>query len=97
MKPIEPDICELCKRQLSLSFHHLIPKKMHDKRQVKAMHQDIDLVNHGIWVCNDCHKHIHKFIGHEDLAYSYYSKDRLLQHEKHQCRYGHAFLHQQGI
>ena len=55
---------------------------MHEKRQVKALHQDIDLAHYGIFVCNDCHKHIHKFIGHEDLAYHYYSKDRLSRQEK---------------
>ncbi|MDA3951402.1 MAG: hypothetical protein PF508_19500 [Spirochaeta sp.] len=33
-KPAQPQTCELCGRETTLTFHHLIPKKTHRKRRV---------------------------------------------------------------
>ncbi len=82
MKPEKPNTCSLCKREVELSFHHLVPKKMHDKRWVVQKHADKELIHYGIWVCEDCHKKIHRLFDHQTLAEHYFTKDTLLQHEK---------------
>lgn len=84
MKPVKPDSCSLCKRELDiiseLGFHHLIPKKVHDKRWVKEKHPELDLDHYGIWVCNDCHSKIHGLFDHRQLAGYYYTREAILSH-----------------
>lgn len=74
--------CTLCKREIGeLTFHHLIPRKMHDKKYIKKMHPQLDFKSHGIYVCKPCHQSIHLYISHRELASYYYSVDKLLQHK----------------
>lgn len=82
MKPEKPNVCSTCRRSVDLSFHHLIPKKMHSKRWVKEKHAEIDLIHYGIWVCNDCHKKIHRLFDHQTLAAYYFTTDALLNNQK---------------
>lgn len=82
MKPEFPVLCETCKRDLPLSFHHLIPKKMHDKRVIQSVHPEIDFANYGIWICLDCHKKIHKLFDHHQLATTHYTLARLMADAK---------------
>ena len=72
--------CELCHRDKALTFHHLIPKKNHKIKFIRKRFSSIDLNKHGIKVCKDCHKMIHKLIPHKTLALEYNSKDKLLMH-----------------
>jgi len=81
MKPIKPNECQACKRELELTFHHLVPKKMHDKPPVIKQHDGVDFDHYGIWLCSDCHKKIHRTFSHKELAESYYTLDSLLQNE----------------
>lgn len=75
--------CELCGRSdLKLTFHHLVPRKMHGKKYITKLHPEIDLNTYGIMVCIPCHKMIHKKISHRDLALIYFSKELLLEHEE---------------
>jgi len=69
--------CELCDRERELTFHHLIPKKVHSRKSVKKMHSKEVMHNSGIFVCDDCHRAIHKFFDHITLAREYYSKELL--------------------
>ena len=77
MKPEKPSCCETCNRIVALSFHHLIPKKVHKKASIKKLHGGIDFDHHGVWVCRDCHKKIHKLFDHFTLGVEYYSLSRL--------------------
>ena len=78
----EDNHCCLCWRNnLTLTFHHLIPKKMHDKKYVKKRHPNIEFNRYGIYVCRSCHKLIHKKISHKELALNYYSKELLLEND----------------
>lgn len=73
MKPEKPECCETCGRSVVLSFHHLIPKKVHNKSSIKRIHLDINFDHYGIWVCRDCHKKIHKLYDHRTLGEEYYN------------------------
>ncbi len=57
--------CELCGRQLPLTFHHLIPRKMHRRTRFKKSYSREEL-NQGIWVCLACHRGIHKL--HDEMV-----------------------------
>lgn len=77
MKPIKPDCCETCGRSIELSFHHLIPKKVHNKPTIQKLHAEKSLDHYGIWMCKDCHKKIHRLYDHKTLAEEYYTLKRL--------------------
>ncbi len=81
-KPHKPDRCETCQREVELTFHHLVPKKMHTKKPILRLHEEIDLMHYGSWVCKDCHKKIHKRFTHHQLATWYYTVPRLLDDHK---------------
>ena len=81
MKAAKTDFCELCEREVELTFHHLIPKKMHNKRPIKRRYEPDFLHEYGIWVCGDCHKMIHRTFDHKELAFIYNSKEKLIEHE----------------
>ena len=77
------DYCELCTRNnLKLTFHHLIPKKMHKKKYVLKIHPNKDFNKYGIVVCVACHKTIHNCISHKDLALRYFTITDLLSHSE---------------
>lgn len=73
--------CELCKRNLNLTEHHLIPKEMHNKKWCKRMF-DFNEINSKLYVCHDCHAAIHMFISNKDLAKIYNNKNKLIEHQK---------------
>ncbi len=75
--------CELCKRDLPLTFHHLVPKKVMDKTYVRnklEVDEDFDFNAYGIDVCRDCHSMIHRKIDHINLALYYNTAEKLLGH-----------------
>lgn len=75
------DKCELCNRMgVKLTFHHLIPRKMHGKQYIEKHFPDIDLNHYGIDVCIPCHKMIHRKIDHRSLALDFNTRDKLLAH-----------------
>ena len=75
--------CELCQRaNMKLTFHHLIPRKMHSKKYVQKVHPNIELNRHGISLCIPCHKQLHKLFTHRELALEYYSADRIIASER---------------
>ena len=55
---IKHGACELCEREVALTFHHLIPKKMHRRTYFKK-HFEKTTLNEGINICRQCHVGIH--------------------------------------
>lgn len=51
-------VCPFCRRELALTFHHLIPKKLHRRARFKKRYSREEL-NRGIDVCRQCHDGIH--------------------------------------
>lgn len=54
------DCCELCKRDVALQFHHLIPRKNHGKPWFKRNFDKQEMRLRGAWLCSLCHRFIHK-------------------------------------
>ena len=50
--------CPLCQRQVALTFHHLIPKKMHRRTYFKKNYKRAQL-HEGIMICRLCHDGLH--------------------------------------
>ena len=59
--------CELCHRKAPLTFHHLIPRKVHRRARFKK-HYAVEQLQQGIWVCYPCHRAIHKRHDEMELA-----------------------------
>ncbi len=59
--------CPFCGRTLSLTFHHLIPKKVHRRVHFKKRY-DKETLNQGVRICRDCHKGVHKRYTEMELA-----------------------------
>lgn len=76
-----PDGCEICDRtQLPLTYHHLIPRGVHEKVVKRGWHAEWEL-NKVAWLCRACHSFVHKIATNEELAKSLYSIDLLLARE----------------
>ncbi|OAA77357.1 hypothetical protein LEL_04180 [Akanthomyces lecanii RCEF 1005] len=74
--------CEICERSwIPLSYHHLIPRFVHDKVVKRGWHRKEDLQNVA-WLCGACHRFVHHFKNHEELARDYYTVERLLEAEE---------------
>ena len=50
-----PDSCATCGRSTALTFHHLIPRKLHRRPRFKRLY-DRETLNAGIHVCRACHR-----------------------------------------
>jgi 5-methylcytosine-specific restriction endonuclease McrA len=50
--------CPCCGRVLPLTFHHLIPKKLHRRARFRKLFSREQL-NNGMQVCRQCHDGIH--------------------------------------
>ncbi|KAI0844906.1 hypothetical protein F5Y00DRAFT_185667 [Daldinia vernicosa] len=78
---LDADGCELCGRDwVPLSYHHLIPRFVHDKAVKRGWHRAEDLENVA-WLCGACHRFVHRFAGHEELARRYYTVELLMGEE----------------
>ncbi|KFH40664.1 hypothetical protein ACRE_086360 [Hapsidospora chrysogenum ATCC 11550] len=76
------DACEICGRWwIPLSYHHLIPRFVHDKAVKRGWHRKEDLQNVA-WLCGACHRFVHHFKGHEELARDYHTVELLLEAEE---------------
>jgi len=73
-----PGLCPFCQRTLSLTFHHLIPKKMHRRPRFKKRYCREQL-HQGILICQDCHRGIHKTYSELELATHYHTPELLLE------------------
>ena len=59
--------CPFCRRSLPLTFHHLIPRKVHRRRYFQRNY-DRETLARGIYVCRDCHDVIHRSYTEMELA-----------------------------
>ncbi|KAM3505719.1 hypothetical protein MY11210_007859 [Beauveria gryllotalpidicola] len=76
------DACEICQRSwIPLSYHHLIPRFVHDKVVKRGWHTKEDLQNVA-WLCGACHRFVHHFKNHEELARDYYTVELLLAEDE---------------
>ena len=77
-----PAACALCDRAVSLTFHHLIPRRVHKRGKFLRQYTKETMRSTGLYICRLCHSGIHDIIPDErELAESYYTKELLLAHE----------------
>jgi hypothetical protein len=69
--------CPCCKRNCLLTFHHLIPKKVHRRVRFRK-HYSKEQLNAGINICRQCHSGIHNTYNEMQLAKQFYSLEALL-------------------
>ncbi|KAF9441530.1 hypothetical protein P691DRAFT_683602 [Macrolepiota fuliginosa MF-IS2] len=72
--------CEICEREVPLTYHHLIPKSVHEKVVKKGWH-DESMLGSVAWLCRPCHSMVHHVARCEELAKEYYTIELLLQRE----------------
>lgn len=73
--------CALCGVADHLSFHHLVPRRVHRKRWVLARYSRDTLRQHGIWICRLCHDFLHRQFDEHTLAREFDRLDLLLANE----------------
>lgn len=59
--------CPLCRRNVDLTFHHLIPKKMHRRRYFRKTYTRKQMAE-GIYLCRLCHTGVHDLFDEMSLA-----------------------------
>ncbi len=72
--------CPCCKREAPLTFHHLIPKKLHRRVRFKRNYSRQTL-SHGVYICRACHDGIHKAYDEMTLAKDFASLEALVADE----------------
>lgn len=77
-KEVSP--CACCQRLVPLTFHHLIPRKMHRRKGFRRRFSKEEL-NIGIYVCRKCHRGIHVLYDELTLATRFHSLELLLRDE----------------
>lgn len=70
--------CATCGRCVRLTFHHLIPRKLHRRNHFRR-HYDRETLNQGIRICRACHTGIHRRFDEMTLARDYPSLERLCE------------------
>ena len=71
------DVCEMCGRRAALSFHHLIPRKVHRRKRFKKNFSRAQLAG-GINICQLCHRGVHKLYDEMTLAMHLETKEKLV-------------------
>ena len=70
--------CPFCRRQLPLTFHHLIPRKLHRRSHYRRSYSR-ERLGRGIYICRDCHDGIHRTYTEAELAKHYDSPRALAE------------------
>ena len=70
--------CACCRRCVPLTFHHLIPRKVHRRARFKR-HYTKQALQGGIYICRLCHRGIHQQYDEMTLASDYGTLDALTQ------------------
>lgn len=75
------EACEICERDwIPLSYHHLIPRGVHDKAIKKGWHDEW-MLNSVAWLCRACHSFVHRMASNEELAREWFTVERILERE----------------
>jgi len=71
--------CPICKRKVSLTKHHLIPKVLHKRFKKKKKKYNL---KETIDICNDCHNQLHKVFTVKELALNINTLELIINNEK---------------
>ena len=70
--------CPCCQRRQPLTFHHLIPKKLHRRVHFRKRYPRATLAS-GIMICRACHDGIHRLYGEMALGKRFNTLEALLE------------------
>lgn len=73
-----PEQCLTCGRATELTFHHLIPRKLHRRAHFRRHYRREDL-NLGVHLCRACHRGIHRTYDEMTLGRKFQTLERLRQ------------------
>lgn len=59
--------CPLCGRPGPLTFHHLIPKKLHRRKRFRKRYSREELAQ-GVHICRLCHNGVHRLFDEMTLG-----------------------------
>lgn len=75
------EACEICERSwIPLSYHHLIPRSVHDKVRKRGWNEEWQL-NSVAWLCRACHGFVHRMASNEELAREWFTVERIMNRE----------------
>ncbi|MCC5945840.1 MAG: hypothetical protein JJT94_12995 [Bernardetiaceae bacterium] len=74
--------CQLCQREKNLTFHHLIPRKLHRKKFFLKLFTKSYMQTHGLNLCRKCHSTLHQFYDEKTLGLEYNTLEKLQKDEK---------------
>jgi len=74
--------CGFCNRLKELTFHHYIPKTLHTNKLFKKLFDKLYMKTHGVDLCKDCHKTVHKFWTEKELGKEYNTKEKIINDPK---------------
>ena len=72
--------CALCGRHCPLTFHHLIPRKVHRRARFQK-HYTRDELQRGVYLCRACHRGVHRLFDEMTLARDFNTLEALLGDE----------------
>ena len=71
-------LCPFCRRHLLLTFHHLIPRKLHRRKHYRR-HYSREALGRGIYICRDCHDGIHSAYSEAELGARFNTPQRIAE------------------
>lgn len=72
--------CPLCRRSGPLTFHHLIPKKLHRRKRFRKRYSRAELAQ-GVHICRLCHNGVHRLFDEMTLGQEMNTLQRLKESE----------------
>ena len=69
--------CQLCHQNRDLTFHHLIPRKLHRRNAFKRRYKRSEL-NAGIYICQLCHRGLHRLYDEMTLGKHFGKQEQLV-------------------
>jgi 5-methylcytosine-specific restriction endonuclease McrA len=76
-KPGNPGPCVLCGCHRDLTFHHLIPRKLHRRGRFRRLFSAGERAE-GILICRPCHRGLHRLYDEATLARDFRSRESIL-------------------
>jgi len=73
--------CELCGSGHALTFHHLIPRTLHNNKWFRKNYSLVVMRESGLTLCRKCHSFIHTQFSEKELGRELNSLDKLLAEE----------------
>lgn len=70
--------CALCTQPRPLSFHHLIPRRVHTRRWFRTQFSLEEMRHRGLWICRPCHDFLHRHFDEETLGRHLNTREALL-------------------